>query len=258
MELKEFKSYLKDILNMKENTIKSRISNVKRIEDSYGNLDEIFREDQFKEMFFLLTLKKDDLPKHKIEIKGNQYTGTATLKAALGLYNEFKELQHEEQFFKDVEHIESKNNKSGVLKKLENVFSTIKYTKKEYKNKVDELQALVFEILTLDIPDFEWKLEEKMSDKYLDRADIIGYNMNEKLYVIIELDACRADQVSKKFLSRQALNIDKNMIYVSLCYPGTKKMSKPECVKYFEYCALVTESLNKGDFRKEYLGYYLS
>lgn len=77
--------------------------------------------------------------------------------------------------------------------------------------------------------------------------------------VIIELDKHRADQVAKKFLARVALKSGQNLIYVALCYPGTVRMSIPECLKYFEYCSLVADSLSLNASQSvKFIGYLIT
>lgn len=255
MKEKDFKSYLKNDLNYGDATVTSRINNLKRIEKHYGDLDEIFEKDQFLKLFSLFTLKKRQKAKHQIEIKGEAYTGTATLKSALGLYYEYKLLDtNAEEII--IENKSSTDN-LGYQEKIIDALKNLKYTDKAYKGKVDELQAKIYELLALKMTDWKWKIEESISTKYKDRVDIIGENEKENSVIVLELDASRADQVAKKFVSRQSLLADRNLLYVSLCYPGTKKMSRTECAKYFEFCSKITEMLDSKKNRKEYLGYFL-
>ena len=255
MKEKEFKSYLKNDLNYGDTTITSRINNLKRIEKHYGDLEEIFEEDQFLKLFSLLTLKKGQKAKHKIDIKGEAYTGTATLKSALGLYYEYKLLDSNVE--KIIIENKSSNNSSGYQQKIIEVLKNLKYTDKVYKGKVDELQAVIYDLLVLKMTDWKWKIEESISIKYKDRVDIIGENEKDNSVIVLELDASRADQVAKKFVSRQSLLADRNLLYISVCYPGTKKMSSTECAKYFEFCSKITEMLDHKKTRKEYLGFFL-
>ena len=47
--------------------------------------------------------------------------------------------------------------------------------------------------------------------------------------IIIEIDAARADQVAKKIVSRFfhiSESVEKAVIYIALCYPGTKRTSE--------------------------------
>jgi hypothetical protein len=65
--------------------------------------------------------------------------------------------------------------------------------------------------------------------------DIFGKSADR--LIAIELDKNRADQVAKKFVSRMAaLPSTVPVYFLSVCYPGTVRMNKTECVKYFGYC----------------------
>jgi len=81
----------------------------------------------------------------------------------------------------------------------------------------------------------EWKHEYRHNSALRDSIDIFG--MDGCRLIAIELDKNRADQVAKKFVSRMAfLPSTESIYFLSLCYPGTARMNKTECVKYFDYC----------------------
>jgi hypothetical protein len=124
----------------------------------------------------------------------------------------------------------------------------------------NELQIQLYELLQKNAHEFQWDKEcnqKELSNR--DSIDIFGKHSNdENSIVIIEIDAHRADQVAKKFISRQALYFDKNIIYISLCYFGTSSMSRNECNKYFNYCRDLTKKvLNVGDYKKFYHASFL-
>ena len=96
-------------------------------------------------------------------------------------------------------------------------------------------QALVVATLKNSIQDIEWIMEFCPSPKNRDSIDIFGKGRG--FVVIIELDKSRADQVAKKFVSRMALHPHTEVYFLSLCYPGTERMSQSECEKYFGYCS---------------------
>ena len=73
------------------------------------------------------------------------------------------------------------------------------------------------------------------------RCDI--YGVKNSTNIVIEMDAWRADQVSKKFVSRCALFSKCELIYISLCYVGTNGMNPEECTKYLGYCADLAKRL---------------
>lgn len=253
----KFKSYLKNNLFQSDGTIVSRINNLRRIENYYGNLDDNYERNELNSIFDALTLKKGENIKHSIPINGDAYNGTATLKAALGLYFDYKNFELETEN----RHVENKSTPSQLQSDYKTLITRsldkIEYSHKNFKDKVDELQAYIFELLTIDLKNIEWKIEEKISDNCKDRVDIIGFDSEKDITIVLELDASRADQVAKKYLSRQALLIHKNLLYISVCYPGTKSMSKPECAKYFDYCSTISNALNNEIISKEYIGYFL-
>lgn len=104
----------------------------------------------------------------------------------------------------------------------------------QQKQKVNEFQRAICNQLASDVANFSWQLEYSPSTAKRDSVDIFGSNSDAS--VVIELDKHRADQVAKKFVSRNALFIGNPVFYISLCYPGTIYMNSSECIKYFGYC----------------------
>lgn len=96
MNREAFSKWLKTIKKLDDGTCKARTANCLRIEKYYGDLDEIYENDQCASLLIDLTYSTKDNannipPKHKIPIDGNKYTGTQTLRSALKLFIEFKE-----------------------------------------------------------------------------------------------------------------------------------------------------------------------
>jgi hypothetical protein len=112
------------------------------------------------------------------------------------------------------------------------------------KEKVKKFQNFLLSQLALELSDVKWKAEHLPVKHFRDAIDI--YGINEDVEIIIELDKPRADQVSKKFLSRNALFEKTSLIYIAVCYPGTKDMPRGEIVKYFEYCNKISERLENN------------
>lgn len=81
----------------------------------------------------------------------------------------------------------------------------------------------------------EWTIEYSPDSERRDRIDIFG--SGDGFVVVIEIDKWRADQVAKKFVSRNALFTSNKVYFISLCYPGTDNMNLTECKKYFGYCS---------------------
>jgi hypothetical protein len=105
----------------------------------------------------------------------------------------------------------------------------------EQKKIVSRFQNLAKSELQLAIPEVKWSIEYRPSRTNRDSIDIFG--QGREFVVAIELDKNRADQVAKKFVSRVALLPATTVYFVSLCYPGTERMNRSECEKYFGYCS---------------------
>ena len=110
------------------------------------------------------------------------------------------------------------------------------------KGIVADYQSAICDILRVSIPSIKWKLEYRPSKLSRDSIDIFG--CNESSVVVIEIDKHRAIQVAKKFVSRMAIFPGTKMYYISLCYPGTARMSKSETIKYFEYCSNLAKRMD--------------
>ena len=118
----------------------------------------------------------------------------------------------------------------------------LRESQSEQKTIVSGFQKIIFQALAKDIPDVKWELEYRPSELSRDSVDIFGET--NSFVVAIELDKHRADQVAKKIVSRMAILPDTRVYFISLCYPGTKNMSKPETIKYFGYCSNLAKRMN--------------
>jgi len=105
----------------------------------------------------------------------------------------------------------------------------------QQKQVVTDFQRLIESVLAGVMQDIEWSMEYCPSRQNRDSIDIFG--KGNGFVVAIELDKNRADQVAKKFVSRMAILPATRIYFISLCYPGTENMNKPECAKYFNYCS---------------------
>lgn len=95
MQEESFKIWLVTVRGLNERTAGSGLSNCKRVEASEGDLDKQWGADGLAALIGRLTYSKEDersgrRPKHGIEIVGDVYNGTATLKNAVVLYREFR------------------------------------------------------------------------------------------------------------------------------------------------------------------------
>ena len=81
-----------------EKTIQNRISNCKNVERHEGDLDQHFDNDRCRNLLHRLTYSTADqdmkrTPNHNIPIDGDIRTGSSTLKSAVKLYSEFRQLE---------------------------------------------------------------------------------------------------------------------------------------------------------------------
>jgi len=117
-------------------------------------------------------------------------------------------------------------------------------SQKEQKTIVAAFQKELYQELFIGFGGVSWYREMTPSEISGDSVDI--YAECDDYVIAIELDKHRADQVAKKFVSRMAIMPTKKIYYISLCYPGTKSMSKPECIKYFGYCNNLAERMKNN------------
>ena len=150
-------------------------------------------------------------------------------------------------------HLQVKSTSSDVF--LESIISAIESVdcKEYFSNHLSQsqsdqkvivagFQSAICDALVANIPSAKWELEYCPSKSNRDSIDIFG--STESSVVAIELDKHRADQVAKKFVSRVAILPETKVYYISLCYPGTAKMSKPEAIKYFGFCSNLANRMN--------------
>ncbi|MBQ6725672.1 MAG: hypothetical protein IJQ89_03760 [Bacteroidales bacterium] len=95
-------------------------------------------------------------------------------------------------------------------------------------------------------PKYKWETEVKPKGRNeKDSIDIKGNSINKSdINCIIEIDACRQDQVASKFLSRLSLwGTKEPILYVALLY---KKYSKKPVEKYVRYANSIIKLINKN------------
>lgn len=77
-------------------SVSSRISELKRLETEYGDLDELYDRDRFAAVLGELRYTKDDERRDqpnpsKLDIDGNLYSSLSSLSSALNIYSRFRE-----------------------------------------------------------------------------------------------------------------------------------------------------------------------
>jgi hypothetical protein len=94
MQENDFRNWLSNKYD-NDGTVNSRMNNCLRVEQSEGDLDTHFQNDECRALLNRLVYTADDekhhrRPLHNIPIDGNIRDGTSTLKHAVNLYVEFK------------------------------------------------------------------------------------------------------------------------------------------------------------------------
>lgn len=105
MKEKEFFDWLVKS-GQQEKSAKSAVSRIKRIEGVYPDLDSRIKDNSIELLLNVFTYTKKDeakkrVPLHKIDIDGDQYTGTQSLRNALAQYIEFRRTYKVEMSEKD-------------------------------------------------------------------------------------------------------------------------------------------------------------
>ncbi len=122
MKENEFRNWLNHQYDT--HTSNSRVSNCRRVEEFEGDLDVHYATDEGRSILSRLTYSMYDnshqlLPKHRIPIDGNKYTGTSTFKSAVKLY--FKFISGKSNFpqtpINQILNIKKKKNTNIVTKK---------------------------------------------------------------------------------------------------------------------------------------------
>jgi len=135
----------------------------------------------------------------------------------------------------------SSDTLNSIVSCISNIESSLYFkshigkSQSEQKAIVADFQDKVTDRLSRALTDISWETEFSPSATKRDSIDI--YGQSNDFVVAIELDKNRADQVAKKFVSRIALLPNTKIYFISLCYPGTDRMNKSECIKYFGYCS---------------------
>lgn len=96
MRKEEFRVWLCEAKGLQASTSGSRVSNCERAEAFEGNLDAFFKQDKLEALLKKLSYSKADqrqnlASRHSIPIDGDIYNGTATLRSAVRLYQEFSD-----------------------------------------------------------------------------------------------------------------------------------------------------------------------
>ncbi len=91
-----------------------------------------------------------------------------------------------------------------------------------------------------------WQIEVKPNGRIeRDSIDIMGSPKAGNIRCIVEIDACRSDQVAAKYLSRLALwGLDQPVLYIALLYPRPHQNNVYACEKNVFYANTVIKKMN--------------
>lgn len=260
---KQFKTWLIDEYGLQESGANSRVANISTIEKYYGDIDALIKNGSIQNLLTDLSYTTDDErhnreARHNIPIKGNIRTGSATLKQAVNRYVEFCNDTNKKSVNISDLHTLALELKSSLSDfrptKVQKSYAG-KYNGKSINEVKEYIQEPLVNFLTKKFPNIKWMIEYQLSDKMRDSVDIAGI-VNDNTMVLVEIDTRRSDQISKKFVSRQALTDDLNTIYAIVTYPNTNSQSKPETVatkKYIKYITSLTSQLMQGSNLEKYI-----
>lgn len=246
----EFVNWMHQTDMYNDRTIGSRLSNARTIEKFYGPLTEHWNKDKFASLFRELSYSKNDEAARrtnpsKIPIDGNLYNGLATYRSTLKIYDAFL----------SSDPLNTTNFPFGEIGlKVKRALNRLSNScKKRYKYSANEVKTEIIEpLVTLLDEELGTSMQYTFSTEVTphcgvgtkgnrDRYDIIGES-EDRPVIIIEVDTHRSDQVSKKVVSRIAMNADKEVLYVTLLYPNnheSKKSEKKECWKYIDFLEIL-------------------
>ena len=125
---------------------------------------------------------------------------------------------------------------------------------------VSEFQKKLQENLSSGKNGYTWETECPPSNSVHDRIDVCGVPKGSPKGTpkwIIEIDATRADQIAKKFVSRLALcGLGESINYVAIMYPDTAN-GKAECEKYLRYCRDIMDIMKKINPKSAVYGIFI-
>lgn len=213
MKEQEFKKWLGQKYP-NNSTVLNRVSNCKKIEKVYGNLDDRFDENEcitiLQDLIYTVNDERNNRPaKHKITIDGDIRTGSATLKQALKLYVSFRE-----DFFED----EKEYLNSEIIEKLNRDLTSIgksTFVKYFYEFKKGHNKASIIDIFNKNKE--TWGASSKSTKANVGiKIFSDGY---EKEALNIILSSCRIDEetivrVNEIYSEEYSDYLNKNYVFI--------------------------------------------
>ena len=138
----------------------------------------------------------------------------------------------------------------AALSNKQYLFAHFKRANSKDHSNIDSFQKAICDCLCNDpiVQNYyqSWQIEVKPNGRIeKDSVDIMGNPKSGNQRCIIEIDACRSDQVSAKFLSRLTLwGLNQPIIYVALLY--SRPQQNNLCEKNVFYANTVLKKINNN------------
>ena len=261
-----FEKWMREVMEFSERTIQSRLSNLAILEKYFGPLIDQWKKDRFESLLEKLSYTRADerdgiTPNLQIPINGNIYFILATYRSVLRLYAKYLDAIAQLSIL-PFDHIGQKVD--NAIQKVRQQYNGKKsYTQNEVKALIVEplIASLQQELASDGYSISSEQIAETTvtnGKMYNDRYDISCESTLDLPKIIIEIDTHRSDQVTKKAVSRVALNADDRLLYIALVYPNThvnRITEEKECMKYFSFLNTVFDLFKAPD--KKFKGYTL-
>lgn len=210
MKEEQFKIWLKDN-GYQDNVIQSRVTNLRRIEEAYPDLDARIEDNTIINLMNVFIYNAHDRkcnrePLHKIQINGDLYEGTATYKNALTLYL---------RFYNDGKTKDATSTDSSNVKQKQPVCATEKgvlYKEKEFRTWMmqddDKSKGTVASyICNLNFINGKWRVK-KDEKNILDAisSNLYEGNTSEALNLIEAMDEVISGRMSGEETSKDEIS----------------------------------------------------
>ena len=239
---------------MSPSSVSSRLSNIRRLQNIFGSLQYLYKKDKLVDVRKILS-------DARTKYSSNQITeGILNFNRDFNYYNIFSTLiAAVELFLKFQEEKDPKISLESTLflkgREIQEALDSFQFVETKEKYSKKEVRTLIQEPLKKHLKDrmssWEWSLEVQNTNlpqeinNIKDRIDIYGFNKEDNLTCIIEIDTVRSDQIAKKFVSRLAVSLDSNLIYGIVLYPNNHKYFDSELKEADKYKKFVEMILNK-------------
>lgn len=212
----EFNKWLIYIKKQDKSSAQSRVSNCKRVEKFEGDLDLAFSIDGLNSLILKLVFTKDDLDhnrplKHKVPINGDRYTGTATLKQAITLYQDFKEFA-------------TRSDSNSIIAQSASVIPKLNTNGSSIEKTIIPKQPLFETNKTTDIEN--WKIpEDDVLHKLAQLSTPYIRFLDKRIIAMIVEDNERNREKWIGLLEKKSKDLSKSYLWEKspCCFPGIRR-----------------------------------